>query len=53
MWNNRHPVYQFLKYILGCRFTFKAYVENVREKTTKCSLKTGEVLMNTGGHVLT
>ena len=26
--------------ILGCRFTFKAYAKNVREKTTKCSLKT-------------
>ena len=26
-WNNRHPVYQFLKFILDCRFTFKAYAK--------------------------
>ena len=31
---------QFLKFILGYTFTFKAYAKNVREKTTKCSLKT-------------
>ena len=31
---------QFLKFILGYTFTFKAYAKNVREKTTKCSLET-------------
>ena len=31
---------QFLKYILGYTFTFKACAKNVREKTTKCSVKT-------------
>ena len=50
--NNRHSVYQFLKFMLGCRFSFKAYA-NIREKATKCSLKTTEVLLNTDGHVLT
>ena len=44
--NNRHPVNGILKFILGHRFIFKAYVKNVREKTTKCSLKTDEVLLD-------
>ena len=39
-------VYQFLKFILAFRFTFNAYAKNVREKTTKCSLKTAEVLLD-------
>ena len=34
-WNNIHPVYQFLKFLSDCRFNFKAYAKNVREKTTK------------------
>ena len=33
-------------FILGCKFTFKAYAKNVTEKTTKRSLKTVD------GHVL-
>ena len=41
---------QFLKFILGCMFTIKAYAKNVREKTTKCSLKTAEVLLDAEGH---
>ena len=28
--------------MLGCRFYFEAYAKNVREKATKCSLKTAE-----------
>ena len=52
-WNNRQLVYQLLKFILGCRFTFKAYAKNVREKTAKYILKTTEILMDVDGHVLT
>ena len=52
-WNNRHPIYQFSNFILGCRFTFKAYAKNVREETSKCSLKTAEVLLDADEHVLT
>ena len=44
--NNRHPVNEILKFILGYRFIFKAYVKKVREKTTKCSLKTAEVWLD-------
>ena len=40
-------------FILGCRFSFEAYPENVREKAIKYSLKTIEVLLNADGHVLT
>ena len=40
-------------YVRLCRFSFKAYAKNVREKAVKCSLKTTEVLLNTNGHVLT
>ena len=36
------------KFILGCSFSFEAYVKNVREKAT---LKTTEVLLNADGHV--
>ena len=39
--------------MLGCRFSFKAYAKMVREKATKCSLKTTEFLLGTDGHVLT
>ena len=48
-WKNRHPVYQFLKFILSCRFTFNAYAKIIREKTTKCSLKTAEILLHADG----
>ena len=41
------------KFILGCRFSFEAYAENVRQKTTKNSLKTTKILLAAGGHVLT
>ena len=41
------------KFTLGFRFSFKAYVKNVREKATKCSLKTTEVLLDADGYVLT
>ena len=37
--------------MLSCRFTFKAYAKSVRAKTTKCSLKTAEVLLDADGHV--
>ena len=39
--------------MLGCRFSFEAYAENVREKATKCSLKDGEALLDADGDVLT
>ena len=52
-WNNRHPIYQFSNFILGRRFTFKAYAKIVREETSKCSLKTAEVLLDADEHVLT
>ena len=41
------------KFMMGCRFNFKACARNIREKTTKCSLKTTEVLIDAYGHVLT
>ena len=52
-WNNRHPVYWFLKFMLSCTFSFEAYAKKVGEKATKCSLKTTEVLLDADGHVLT
>ena len=39
--------------MLVCRFSFEAYGKNVREKKTKCSLKTAKVLFDVDGHVLT
>ena len=39
--------------MLGCRFNFEAYAKNAREKTTKDSLKTTEVLLDADGHVPT
>ena len=39
--------------MLGCRFSFKAFAKNVREKATKCSIKTTDVLFDADGHVLT
>ena len=38
--------------MLGSRLSFKVYAENVREKVTKCFLKTAEVLLDDDGHVL-
>ena len=52
-WNNRHSLYQFLKFILGCRFNFKAYAKNVRKKKKTCSLKTAKILLDADRHVLT
>ena len=39
--------------MLGSRFSFKAHAKNIREKATKCSLKTAEVLLDADGNVLT
>lgn len=39
--------------MLGCMLSFKAYVKNVRQKGTKCSLKIAKVLLHFDGHVLT
>ena len=36
------------KFMLGCRVSFEAYAKSVREKVTKCSLKTAEVLLDIG-----
>ena len=41
------------KFMLGCRLSFEAYAKIVREKATKCSLKTTEVLLDVDGHALT
>ena len=38
--------------MLDCRFSFEAYAKNLREKATKCTLKTAEVLLDADGHVL-
>ena len=37
--NNRHPVSQFLNFLLGSRFSFEAYAKKVREKTINRSLR--------------
>ena len=39
--------------MLGCRFSFEAYAKNVKEKTTKSSLKATAVLLDADEHVLT
>ena len=39
--------------MLGCRFSFKAYAKNIREKATKGSLETNEILLDADGHVIT
>ena len=39
--------------MLGCRFSFEEYAKNVKEKTTKCSLKTTDVLLGADGYVVT
>ena len=38
--------------MLGDRFSFETYAKNVREKMTKCSLKTAEVLWDADGYAL-
>ena len=40
------------KFLLSYSFSFDAYAENLREKTTKSSLKTTEVLWDADGHGL-
>ena len=40
------------KFMLSCKFSFKAYGKNVMEKVTKCSLETTEVLLDADRHVL-
>ena len=35
--------------MLGCKFSFKVYAKRVREKATKCFLKTNDA----DGHVMT
>ena len=32
--------------MFGCRFKFEAYAKKVKEKATKCSLKTTEFLLD-------
>ena len=41
------------KFMLGCRFSFEAYVKKGREKATKFSFKPTEVLLDADAHVLT
>ena len=41
------------KFMLGCRLSFEAYAKIVREKATKCSLKTTEALLDADEHLLT
>ena len=39
--------------MLGCRFSFETHEKQEREKATKCSLKTAEVLLYADRHGLT
>ena len=39
--------------MIDCRFSIEANAKNVREKATKCTLKTAEVLLDADRHVLT
>ena len=39
--------------MLGCRFSFKVYVKNVRGKVIKGSLKSTDFLLGPNEHVLT
>ena len=32
--------------MLGCRFSFEAYLKNTSEKATKCSLTTTKILLD-------
>ena len=42
------------KFMFSCRFiNFEAYAKNVREKATKCSLRTTGVLFDADGHAFT
>ena len=41
------------KFMSGCKLGFKAYAKNVKEKTTKCSLKATDMLLDADRHVLT
>ena len=38
---------------VGCRFNSKTYAKKVREKATEWYLKTAEVLLYAGEHLLT
>ena len=38
--------------MLGYRFSFVAYLKNIRDKATKCYLKTTEILLDADEHVL-
>ena len=40
------------RFMVGCRFSFEAYVKNIREKVTKRFLKTTEILLDADEHVL-
>ena len=37
-------------FTLDCSFKFETYAKSVKEKVTKCSLKTTEVLLDADGH---
>ena len=39
--------------MLGCRFSFKAYAKNARQKATKWLLKTINIVFSVEGHALT
>ena len=51
--NSRHHDYYFSQFMLGVRFSFKAYAKNVREKATMSPLKATMVLLDVGGYKLT
>ena len=36
--------------MLGYRFSFEAYAQNVQEKATECSLKTSEIPLHANGN---
>ena len=42
-----------LVYVRYVRFSFEAYAKSVREKATKCSLKTTDILLVADRHALT
>ena len=42
---------KIVDFMLGCSFIFESYAKNVREKVTKCSLKTTDVLLDADGHL--
>ena len=52
-WQIKWNTFLMKSFMLGCRLIFKAYEKNVREKATKCSLKTTEVLLDADGGLLT